>query len=525
MKLPVDSGTLAKTVSTTASRDPLVVRTPADGSRLGSVPHCLPADVEAAVERARAAQADWSDTPVTERAARLRAVGRTVLNNRTALAQTICAETGKARRDAVEEVADVPLTAQYYAAEGPEMVRPKRRAGPLPLLSRTTERTVPLGVVGLITPWNYPLTLVVSDALPALLAGNAVVIKADERTPFTALYAARLLHDAGIPEPLFQVVTGPGSELGEPLISAVDGVGFTGSTAVGREVAALAGRELTPSSLELGGKNPLVVLPDTDPVTAAKGTVQGAFASAGQLCIAIERAYVHTAVADAYREALVEATKGLALGVDGGWGTDMGSLLSHAQLRKTERHVTDAVERGATVLTGGSHRPEIGPWVYEPTILTEIPSEASMTREETFGPVLALHEVDSVEAAITAANDSNYGLSASVWGADRDRARRVASQIDCGTVNINEAYTAAWSSIDAPMGGMKDSGLGRRHGSQGLSRWTEPQTIAAQRGLSLTPDWLPGELWITLVSSYLRGRIGLGELSAWFRDQLPRRKR
>jgi succinate-semialdehyde dehydrogenase/glutarate-semialdehyde dehydrogenase len=512
MDFPVPPSDLAEDVLTTGDREPLRISRAADGRWLGTVPACQRPDMEAAVDRAAAAQADWADRSPADRADVLRDVADALLDRRADLYDAICIETGKARRDAAEEVADAAVSAQYYARRGPTMLTATRRRGPVPLLTRTREYRDPLGVIGLITPWNYPLTLVVSDALPALLAGNTVVVKADQRTPLTALLARRVLLDAGVPPDAFQVVTGLGPELGPPLIESVDGIGFTGSTAVGRTVAEQAGRALTPVSLELGGKNPLVVLPDADPERAAAGTVRGGFASAGQLCIAIERVYVHEEVADAYLSALVEKTEALTLGVDGAWGPDVGSLLSGAQLAKTRDHVRDAVDRGATLETGGRHRPSVGPWVYEPTVLTDVPDEATLNEEETFGPVVAVHEVPDVETAIREANDSPYGLNASGWGADTDRAEEVARRIRCGTVNVNEAYAAAWSSYDAPMGGMADSGMGRRHGREGLFRWTESQTVATQRGPPIAPLWLPDRQWADLTTGYLRLRSRLGEL-------------
>lgn len=522
MSLPVDPSALAAEVPVDGSRDPLVVSAPADGRRLGTVPTCTPADVRAAVERARTAAADWADRPVAERAERLRAVGHTLLDRRGDLLDCVCAETGKSRRDAVEEVYDAAETARYYADEGPGMLRTRRRAGMLPLLTRTTEAVEPLGVVGFITPWNYPLSLVLADALPALLAGNAAVVKADERTPLTALLLRRLLVDSGIPPGVFQVVTGDGATLGEPLVESVDGVGFTGSTAVGREVAALAGRHLVPASLELGGKNPLLVLPGTDPERAARGTVRAAFANAGQLCVATERVYVHADVADRYREALVAATRDLTLGVTPDWEPDVGSLLGAPQLRRTREHLADATERGATVLTGGRHRPEVGPYVFEPTVLTDVPPAATLTDEETFGPLLAVHEVGTVDEAVRRANDTDYGLHAAVYADDRTRGRAVADRLECGTVSVNDPYVAAWGSLDAPMGGWRDSGVGRRHGRQGLLRWTESRTVAVQRGVSTDPAWLSNRGWARAVGAYTRARLRLSEASVAVRRRLGR---
>jgi len=482
-------------VTTVDEPAPLDVRSPITGESVGTVPSCTAEDVAAAVERARAAQAEWAATPVAERADVLRRFADAVTANRADLLDIVQVETGKARFDALEEVLDIAVTADYYAREGPGHIRSTRRTGVMPGFTRAVEHADPVGVVGCIAPWNYPLTLAVSDLLPALLAGNAAVLKPAEATPFSALRAVELLEAAGLPDDVLQVVTGDGERLGEPLISRVDHLRFTGSTAVGREVAALAGEHLIDASLELGGKNPAVVLDDADLSKTVRGLVDGCYANAGQLCIATERVYVDRSRFEAFRERFVAATERQSLGVGLDWGPDVGSLIGEGQLDTVESHVADARERGATVETGGKRREDVGPWAYEPTVLTGLPEGATAANQETFGPVVSLVPVDGVDEAVERANDSDYGLHASVWTGDAERGERVARRIDAGTVSVNDGYRAMWASTDAPMGGVGDSGVGRRHGREGIRDYTDSRTVVTQRGHPLAvPDAVPNRL-------------------------------
>jgi succinate-semialdehyde dehydrogenase / glutarate-semialdehyde dehydrogenase len=475
------------------------------GEPLGRVPHCSPADVAAAAARARAVQPVWAARLVADRAAVLLRFHDLVLRWQDEVLDLIQLENGKARRHAFEEVLDVCLTARYYAHTAQQYLRPKRRQGVQLVLTEVWEHHHPKGLVGIISPWNYPLTLGISDAIPAIVAGNAVLAKPDDRTPFSALWAVRLLEEAGMPAGLVQLVTGPGSELGTPIIEQSDFLMFTGSTSVGRNVAKQAAERLIDCSMELGGKNALLVLDDADAAKAASGAVRAAFSNAGQLCISIERIYVLKELWDDFVAKFVAATKSLTLSGALDYSADMGSLISEKQLQTVTDHVKDAVSKGATVLAGGRARPDIGPYFYEPTILADVREGMDAFADETFGPVVSLYPVETEQEAIDKANDSAYGLNFAVWTTDPARGRRVAAQLQAGTVNVNGAYAAAWASVDAPMGGMKDSGVGRRHGEHGILKYTESQTIATERLLPVgAPTWMRADRYARVMTTGLR---------------------
>ncbi|MFV0318208.1 MAG: succinic semialdehyde dehydrogenase [Microthrixaceae bacterium] len=481
---------LLDAVSTQGTGSPVTTTAPFDGEVIAELPQCVPDDIVAAEASAREAQQAWAATPVRERCEVFLRMHDLVLEHQDTLMDLIQLENGKARRDAFLEVADIAITSRYYARSAPGALRARSRGGMVPGLTAVRELRHPKGVVSLISPWNYPLSLAAGDTIPALLAGNAVVHKPDNQTALTALYARELAIEAGLPPDIWQIVLGRGSTIGTPLLDIADYVMFTGSTESGRRIAAECGSRLIDCSAELGGKNAMIVMDDADLDRAVEGATRACFSSSGQLCISVERMYVADGIWDRFVPRFVEAVESMVMGAAFDFSAQMGTLTSAEQLEVTQRHVEGARDAGATVLTGGNARPELGAWFYEPTVLSGVTDAMECFAEETFGPVVSLYRYSSLDEAIEWANDTRYGLNASVWSTDGRAGREVASRLRSGTVNINEAYAAAWGSVDAPMGGMGDSGLGRRHGEGGITKYTEAQTIAQQRFMNLAP--LPG---------------------------------
>ncbi|MFF0446283.1 succinic semialdehyde dehydrogenase [Streptomyces sp. NPDC004609] len=463
--------------------------TPFTGKKLADLPESTPEDVAEAYARARAAQPVWAATPVRTRAAVLLRFHDLLLERQAEVLDLIQLETGKARLHAHEEVQAVAVAARHYGRRAGAYLRPRRHTGVIPVLTKTTELRHPRGIVGQIAPWNYPLELSVGDALPAFVSGNAVVMKPDTETALTALWARDLLIEAGLPEAVFQIVLGEGPVVGPEVVRHADYVSFTGSTRTGREVARGAAARLVGVSLELGGKNAMLVLHDADLDEAAAGAVRACFSSAGQLCVSVERLYVHASVADRFVERFAERTKAMRLGGSLSYGADMGSLAGERQLETVTRHVDEAVAKGATLVAGGVARPDIGPLFYEPTILDGVEPPMAVCTEETFGPVVSVYRFTDEDEAVELANATPYGLNSSVWTRDGRRGHEIAARLRTGTVNINEGYASAYGSVRSPMGGMKDSGLGRRHGSEGILKYTEAQTVAQQRLMPLAPSF------------------------------------
>jgi succinate-semialdehyde dehydrogenase / glutarate-semialdehyde dehydrogenase len=451
------------------------------GGPLAAIPQSTEDDVVRAADTARRAQAEWAAMSMRARMKVFKRFHALVLKHQGEIVDLIQAETGKSRKNAFEEVCDPPMTVSHYLRVAPGLLRPKRRRGPVPVVVTSTEIRRPKGVIGFIAPWNGPFCLGLSDAIPALMAGNGVVLKPDAQTALSPLYGVDLLYRAGLPHGLFQVVVGDGPVIGSAVVDNSDYVMFTGSDRTGAQVAARAGGRLAGCSLELGGKNPLIVLDDADLDVAVEGAVNNAFMAAGQICMHIERIYVPEQIFDTFRDRMVQRTEELSLGAGYEFGPDMGSLINERQRDAIAAHVEDARSKGATVLTGGRGRSDLGPAFYEPTILTGVTSDMACYADETFGPVVALYPYRTVDEAVARANDTVYGLNASVYGGDLKRAAAVGRRIRAGTVNINDGMAAAYSSIDTPAGGVGRSGVGSRHGDDGLLKYTDVLNLAVQK--------------------------------------------
>ncbi len=462
----------------------IAVESPFDGNTIGYVPEGDPSCVDRAFGRAREAQRSWEFTPHALRRSIFRTFHSSVLKHREMLMDVVQLETGKNRAAAFDEVMDVASTAHYYATTAEKLLQPKRRQGTVPLLSSTVEHHYPLGVVGQISPWNYPLTLAISDAIPALLAGNAVVSKPDAKTPFTSLLVTSLLFDAGLPRDLFHTVTGDGAIVGGAIAEKCDYLMFTGSTKTGRILGETAGRRLIGYSAELGGKNPLIVAEDADLDKAVAGAVHGTLSNSGQLCVSIERIFVVESMYRKFLDTYVDRISSARIGAGFDWDIEMGSLASQQQLDNVQAMVDDAVSKGAEVLTGGRARPDLGPYFFEATVLTGATEEMSLYRNEVFGPVVYVEAVEDLAEAIVRANDTDYGLNASIFAAP-DTARAAAPLIRSGGVNINDAYAATWGNYDTPLGGAQASGLSARHGAEGLLKYTQTQNISEQKLMQL----------------------------------------
>jgi acyl-CoA reductase-like NAD-dependent aldehyde dehydrogenase len=469
----------------------LVVRDPGRGTVVDELPVDDAASVGAAVARARAVQPAWAALPVRERARLLKRARHEMVRARGEIFERLERETGKARFDVVGELMGACLHIGYLARRAPRWLKP-RRVSTRPLFGKRGIIVFkPRGVVGVISPWNAPLNLTLSDTVPALLAGNAVVIKPSELTPLAVRRAVEAMN-AVLPDGLLQVVIGAG-ETGAALVDHVDMICVTGSPGTGRRVMERASRRLTPVLLELGGKDPMIVLRDADLDRAASAAAWGGCLMSGQVCMSVERVYVEEPVAEAFTQKLAERVRALRVGVNGaGAEIDMGPFTSPRQVEIVERHVADAVANGARVVAGG-RRQDSGTGVfYEPTVLTDVKQSMLIMQEETFGPVIPVMAVRDADEALRLANDSRYGLSASVWTADVPRGIALAQRIDSGNACVNECVLSA-GIPELPFGGVKQSGVGTRYGgAEGLQQFCVRQAILVERRKRKTePAWFP----------------------------------
>ncbi|MGB8406841.1 MAG: aldehyde dehydrogenase family protein [Mycobacterium sp.] len=451
---------------------------PATGAVAGTVRWTDPVDVPRIAAGLRVAQKEWEARGAKGRAKVLARYAVWLGDHRDEIEKLLIAETGKSMVDAKAEVPLAILITSYVVKTMEQALAPETRPAPMPMLSikKITVHYRPRAVVGVIAPWNYPVANALMDAIGALAAGCAVLLKPSERTPLTAELLLRGWIDSGAPEVL--ALAQGAREVSEAVIDNSDYIQFTGSTATGRKVMERAAARLTPVSLELGGKDPMIVLEDADIELAANAAVWGGMFNAGQTCVSVERVYVLEPAYDGFVEAVVKAVRNLKVGA--GEGTHFGALIDDSQLAITERHVDEALAAGARALTGGK-RPDGPGSFYPPTVLVDVDHSMACMTEETFGPTLPIMKVATVGEAVRLANDSPYGLSASVFSGDLKRAKDVALQLDCGAVNINDVL-ANLMCTTAPMGGWKTSGIGARFGgADGMRKFCRQETVVEPR--------------------------------------------
>jgi succinate-semialdehyde dehydrogenase/glutarate-semialdehyde dehydrogenase len=459
----------------------LRLASPATGGTLYEIEVQTADDVAQAMECARKAQPTWSALSFEERGRYLQRALDTLVQGQDAFIEVIQRESGKSRSDALTfDIVPACDSLAYYAKHAARVLRPERKR--LHGLQRFSKQLrivyKPLGVVGVISPWNAPFLLSLNPTVQALMAGNAVLLKPSEVTPHSGRLVGDLFESAGLPDGVLSVLTGDG-ETGAALVRAgVDKISFTGSVATGRAVAEACARRLVPCTLELGGKDPMIVCDDADLDAAAGGAIAGAFINTGQYCCGTERVYVVEEVADAFTEKVVERASRLRQGDCGEF--DVGSLFWQRQLEIVEDHVQDAIAKGARVRVGGRRNPDFDGLYFEPTVLVDVDHEMKIMREETFGPVLPIMRVRDEEEAIARANDTVYGLSANVWTRDKAKGFEIAQRIDSGSVCVND-MAVTYGVAEAPFGGRKQSGIGRVNGEVGLKSHCVVQPVLIDR--------------------------------------------
>lgn len=482
------------TVVQTLLRSTIISLNPATGETLAEVPIGTAEDVQQAVARAWKAFPEWARRSYAERGHFILAARHYILDHLEEIVEIIYKETGKPRTEALSsDVMAVLDLMTYYARNTERLLRPE----PIPLgkyrlMGRSSYvRYKPLGVVGLISPWNFPFAIPLGEVVMALMAGNTVVLKPSEYTPLVGMKIGQIFQAVGLPEGVLNVVPGDGTTGAALAEAKVKKIFFTGSVATGRKVMMAAAKNLTPVVLELGGKDPMIVCRDADVDVAASAAVWGAFANAGQICASIERCYVDEAIADEFIAKVVEKTRRLRQGPPERMDTDIGPLANERQLQIVQQQVNEAIARGATVLCGGQRNLELEGYYFQPTVLINVDHSFSIMRDETFGPVLPIMTFKTETEAIHLANDSPYGLTASVWTTDIARGQRIAAQLEAGTVMINEcAYTHALP--QTPWGGVKQSGIGRTHSRWGLMELVELEHVHVNRMAHTKNPWWYG---------------------------------
>ncbi len=479
---------------TTASANHLDSFDPASGEVIARFEMTAPADVAAVVERGRQVQSIWAQTPLRERCAMLRRLRDVLFARRQEIAEVITRETGKPRVESLlAEVMLIIDTADYYSRRAPRMLRPERVAHHSLAVKAKSGwlHYEPWGVVGVISPWNYPVSIPFGVLIPAIVAGNSVVLKPSELTPWCGALVGELFEQAGIPAGVLQIVQGKG-DVGAALIEAgPDKIVFTGSVATGRRVAEACAHKLIPCVLELGGKDAMIVLADADLDTASSAAVWGSFTNCGQACLSVERLYVERSVAEKFTQLCVAKTKKLKIGPGLDGDTEIGPMIHTGQVERVEEQLRDAVARGAKVLTGGERRAELGECFVEPSVVTGVDHSMLLMQEETFGPVMAICPVANAGEAVRMANDSAFGLGATVWTRDARRGREIAAQLRVGTVMVNDV-ASYFAICEAPHGGRGASGWGRTHSKHGLMELVQVKYVDVDRLPRIPKSWWYG---------------------------------
>jgi acyl-CoA reductase-like NAD-dependent aldehyde dehydrogenase len=482
----------ANPASNGAAANTIAVENPATGALLSTIPILGAVELAQLAATAREAQPQWAAIGFEGRGRVMRRAQKWIIDNAERVLDTVVSETGKTYEDA--QLADLGYTSValgFWAKQAGRYLADERVPSwnnPLAVGKKLVVRYEPHGLVGVIGPWNYPIVNAFGDCIPALMAGNTVILKPSEVTPLSSLLMAEMLRECGLPEGVFAVATGDGST-GQALITQVDCVMFTGSTRTGTAVMKAAAERLVPCYLELGGKDPMVVCADADVERAANAASFYSMNNAGQVCISVERCYVEEPVYDEFVAKVTETVRGLRQGVSTEPGSvDVGAVIFPPQLDIVEAHVQDAVDKGAKVLTGGHGHAEHGRF-YEPTVLVDVDHTMRIMREETFGPTLPIMKVSSVEEGIRLANDSDYGLQASVWTKDLERGEQLARRIQAGSVCVNDVQTN-YMALNLPMGGWKSSGIGTRHGANGIRKYCKTQSVLVTRFGPKRDPWM-----------------------------------
>jgi acyl-CoA reductase-like NAD-dependent aldehyde dehydrogenase len=480
-------------IESTDSRRHLQLRSPVTLEPAGELVCANEEDVAAAIALARRTQPGWAATPMRERVKVAERALQLVLERQDEIIDTVVAETGKARTDAMSmEIYSVADSLCYYAKHAEEFLKPRKRRVPgiMGIAKQLHIRYKPLGVVGLITPWNGPFVLVMNQAVQAILAGNAVVAKGSEVTPYSAKLAETLLRDAGLPEGVLQVLLGDG-ETGAAIVrGGVDKVSFTGSVATGRKVAEACASQLIPCTLELGGNDAMIVCADADLDRAADGAWLGSCMNTGHYCCGTERIYVVAAVYDEFLRLVLEKGRQVKQGSHHGWAEDVGAVFWDRQLAIIEAHVEDARARGATIHMGGRRNPDLPGLYYEPTVMTDVTHDMDIMQLETFGPILCIQKVADEEEALRLANDSEFGLNGNVWTRDKARGLRLAAALDTGSCSVND-MALSYGIPTAPFGGRKQSGIGQVNGKKGMRGYCHEMPIVVERFGGKMPNAYP----------------------------------